>query len=189
MQGTQTPEIISSFDASKLGAQSVFIDVRTASEFDEVHINGALHHPLSDLDSAKIRELLSGKSGAILVCRSGGRARQACEKLLAAGISNVKILEGGVTAWAASGLPVVRGRKTISLERQVRIAAGSLVLIGALLGYFVSPVCIALCAFIGAGLMFSGITDTCGMAMALARMPWNTRSSNVSSSCALPSGK
>jgi hypothetical protein len=82
-------------------------------------------------------------------------------------------VEGGTQAWDEAGLPVVRGQKAISLERQVRIAAGSLVLLGALLGYFAHPYWIALSAFVGAGLVFAGITDTCGMGMLLARMPWN----------------
>lgn len=76
-------------------------------------------------------------------------------------------------AWEAAGLPVVRGKKAISLERQVRIAAGLLVLLGAILGFFVNPSFIGISAFVGAGLVFAGITDTCGMAMMLAKMPWN----------------
>jgi rhodanese-related sulfurtransferase len=83
-------------------------------------------------------------------------------------------VEGGTLAWEAAGLPLVHGaRKAISLERQVRIAAGFLVLVGAVLAMVVHPYFAGLSAFIGAGLMFSGITDTCGMAMVLARMPWN----------------
>lgn len=84
-------------------------------------------------------------------------------------------------ACVAAGLPVVRGKKAVSLERQVRITAGSLVLIGAILGYFVHPYWIGLSAFIGAGLAFAGITDTCGMGMMLARMPWNQIPTNNSS--------
>jgi rhodanese-related sulfurtransferase len=107
------------------------------------------------------------------ICRSGSRGKQACEKLLAAGLVDVVNVEGGTVAWEQAGLPVVRGKKSISLERQVRIAAGALVLMGALLAYFAHPVWIGLAAFVGAGLMFAGITDTCGMGMILARMPWN----------------
>ena len=82
-------------------------------------------------------------------------------------------VEGGTLACVESGLPVVRGMKAISLERQVRIASGLLVLLGALLGWLVHPAFIGLSAFIGAGLVFAGVTDTCGMGMLLARMPWN----------------
>src|SRR5207245_8145316 len=106
-------------------------------------------------------------------CRSGRRGRQACEKFLAAGFSNVVNDEGGTLAWAECGLPVVRGKKAISLERQVRIAAGLLVLLGALLGWLVHPALAALAALVGAGLVFAAITDTCGMGLLLARMPWH----------------
>ena len=90
-----------------------------------------------------------------------------------AGYPNVVNVEGGTQACVSAGLPVVRGKKAISLERQVRIAAGSLVLIGAVLAWLVHPAFIGLSAFVGAGLVFAGITDTCGMGMLLARMPWN----------------
>ena len=82
-------------------------------------------------------------------------------------------MEGGTLACVEAGLPVVRGRKAISLERQVRIAAGLLVLLGALLGWLVHPAFVGLSAFVGAGLVFAGVTDTCGMGLLLARMPWN----------------
>jgi hypothetical protein len=82
-------------------------------------------------------------------------------------------VEGGTLACVEAGLPVKTGKKAISLERQVRIAAGSLVLVGAALGFFVHPYWIGLSAFVGAGLVFAGVTDTCGMAIMLGRMPWN----------------
>ena len=97
------------------------------------------------------------------------------EKLRASGIKSVKVLDGGVRAWEASGRPLKRGRGTISLERQVRIAAGALVFASALLGYFVHPAWIALSGLVGAGLVFAGLTDTCGMGMLLAQVPWNNR--------------
>ena len=118
-----------------------------------------------------------------VICRSGSRGQQACEKFLKAGFSNVVNIEGGTMACVEAGLPVVRGKKAISLERQVRIAAGSLVLLGAVLGWFVHPAFIGLSAFVGAGLVFAGITDTCGMGMILARMPWNQCSKNAESCC------
>ena len=108
-----------------------------------------------------------------MICRSGSRGRQACEKILAAGFTNVVNVEGGTLAWEQAGLPVVRGKRAMSLERQVRIAAGSLVVIGTSLGAFVHPAFLGLSAFVGAGLVFAGVTDTCGMGMMLARMPWN----------------
>jgi rhodanese-related sulfurtransferase len=114
-----------------------------------------------------------------LICKSGSRGKSACEKFIAAGFTNVVNVEGGTSAWVAEQLPVVRGKKAISLERQVRIAAGFLVLVGAVLGFFVTPYALGLAAFVGAGLAFAGITDTCGMGMLLARMPWN----QVSDTC------
>jgi rhodanese-related sulfurtransferase len=108
-----------------------------------------------------------------LVCRSGSRGRKACETFLAAGFTNIVNVEGGTLACIECGFPVVRGKKTIALERQVRIAAGSLVLAGALLAWFVDPLFVFLSAFIGAGLVFAGVTDTCGMGLMVARMPWN----------------
>jgi rhodanese-related sulfurtransferase len=181
-----TAQTIAPTEAAQLAGRALFLDVRTPAEYQEMHIDGAVLHPLSDLSAERVKELLQGKQEGVVICRSGGRARQACEKLLAAGLSNLRVLEGGVRAWEASGLGVVRGKKTISLERQVRIAAGALVVVGSVLGYLVNPAFIALSAFVGAGLMFAGITDTCGMAMVLAKMPWNTRGASC---CAMPTDK
>jgi rhodanese-related sulfurtransferase len=177
------PQTITPQQAQQQQATALFLDVRTPAEFQEVHIQGAVLQPLSDLNPSKVQELTAGKSGCVVVCRSGGRARQASEKLISSGISNVVVLEGGVSAWDSAGLPVVRGKKTISLERQVRIAAGGLVFIGSLLGYLVNPAWIALSAFVGAGLVFAGITDTCGMGLLLGKMPWNTRCNVEKESC------
>lgn len=151
------------------------IDVRTPAEYREVHIAIARNVPLDRLDPAALLQSRNGSTDepVYLICRSGSRGRQACEKFLAAGFTNVINVEGGTLACVECGLPVVRGKKAMSLERQVRIAAGLLVLVGAVLGAFVHPVFIGLSAFIGAGLVFAGITDTCGMGMLLARMPWN----------------
>jgi rhodanese-related sulfurtransferase len=148
------------------------IDVRTPVEYREVHVAFARNVPLDRLDAAAIS---AGRNGAPLyvICRSGGRGKQACEKLTAAGHTHVINVEGGTQAWDQAGLAVVRGKKVMSLERQVRIAAGTLVVLGSALGIFVSPYWIGLAAFVGAGLVFAGLTDTCGMGMLLARMPWN----------------
>jgi rhodanese-related sulfurtransferase len=168
-------QTITPIQAQEQRNTALFLDVRTPAEYEEVHIQGAILHPLSDLNPDKVRELIAGKNSCVVVCRSGGRARQAGEKLVSSGMTNVAVLDGGVAAWDGAGLPVIRGRRTISLERQVRIAAGALVFLGSALGFFVNPAWIALSAFVGAGLMFAGITDTCGMAMMLAKLPWNTR--------------
>lgn len=150
------------------------IDVRTPVEFREVHITVARNLPLERLDPAQLAKERNGVHHPLyVVCRSGARGNMACEKLLAAGHSNIVNVEGGTLAWAEAGFPVVRGKKAMALERQVRILAGSIVLLGAVLGILVHPYLLGLSAFIGAGLVFSGLTDTCAMGMMMARMPWN----------------
>ncbi len=157
------------------GKKIDLIDVRTPAEFRELHVGNARNVPLDRLDPAAVMHARNGSKDdpLYLICRSGSRGRQACEKFLAAGFTNVVNIEGGTLACVEAGLPVVRGRKAISLERQVRIAAGSLVLVGVLLGWLVHPAFVALAVVVGTGLVFAGITDTCGMGLLLARMPWN----------------
>lgn len=163
----------------------LLIDVRTPAEFREIHAPIAVNIPLDRLNAEQVKQAQNGNEAdpIYLICQSGNRSSRACQKLTETGISNVVSVEGGTTAWAQQGLPVKRGKKTISLERQVRIAAGFLVLTGALLGMFVNPWFSGLSAFVGAGLMFAGLTDTCGMAMMLAKMPWNQVSSNENKQC------
>jgi rhodanese-related sulfurtransferase len=170
----------------KGGEKIDLIDVRTPLEYRELHVADARNVPLDKLDPAAVMRACNGsEQGPVyVICRSGSRGKQACEKFLAAGYTNVVNVEGGTLACVDSGLPIVRGKKTISLERQVRIAAGSLVLLGALLGWFVHPAFLALSAFVGAGLVFAGITDTCGMGLMLARMPWNQAPEAGSACCA-----
>lgn len=155
------------------GGDCVLIDVRTPTEFREVHVRGAVNMPLDQLDASKTPQP-TGEAPLYVICHKGSRGAQACKQLEAAGVTHVVNIEGGTLACEAAGLPVERGRKTISLERQVRIAAGSLVVLGIALS-FLHPAFLALSAFVGAGLVFAGVTDTCGMAMLLARMPWNQR--------------
>ncbi len=157
------------------GGEVDLIDVRTPIEFREVHAEGARNVPLDSLDPQQVAAGHNGHSQGPLyvICRTGGRSTKAVKKLLDAGVEDVVNVDGGTQAWEQAGLPVLRGKKAISLERQVRILAGFLTLLGAVLGYFVHPYFVGLSAFIGAGLMFAGITDTCGMGMMLAKMPWN----------------
>ena len=111
-----------------------------------------------------------------VLCRSGSRAKQAAEKLEKDGFRECHVVEGGTLAWAEAGLPVNRGTsKVMSLERQVRIAAGAIVLCGVLLAHFVNPALMWLSGFVGAGLIFAGITDTCAMGMLISKLPWNQR--------------
>ena len=126
------------------------------------------------MESLDAEALPFGKDDTLhLICQSGGRSAMACQKLETAGYEAVVNLEGGTSAWQAAGFPVVEGKKAMSLERQVRIAAGSLIVIGAAIGYFVHPGGFGLSAFVGAGLVFAGLTDTCAMGIMIAKMPWN----------------
>ncbi|HZW30606.1 MAG TPA: rhodanese-like domain-containing protein [Isosphaeraceae bacterium] len=151
------------------------IDVRTPAEFRELHVESARLVPLGRLDPNQIMAARNGRSREPLyvICRSGSRARQACERFLAAGFTNVVSVAGGTLACEQAGLPLVRGQKVFSLERQVRIANGGLVVLGVILAVVVNPWFIGLSAFVGCGLIFTGLTDRCGMALLLARMPWN----------------
>jgi rhodanese-related sulfurtransferase len=172
-------------DLLRQGCPLDLIDVRTPAEFDCVHIQGARLLPLDQLNpAALIAARTTGAPPIYLLCKSGGRATRAADALRAAGLDSPTIIEGGTDACITAGLPLVRGSsRIISLERQVRIAAGLLVLTGAILALALNPWFILLSAFVGAGLTFAGITDTCGMAMLLARMPWNTARSCTTGSC------
>jgi len=170
-------------------SQIVLLDVRTPAEYEAAHIGVARNVPLEKFDAAAVLAAhVKPGEPLYVICQAGGRGRQACEKLAQVGAAQVVNVEGGTAAWVAAGLPVVRGRQTISLERQVRIAAGSLVLTGVILALTVHPYFIGLSAFVGAGLVFAGVTDTCGMGMLLARMPWNqvkpTAIANTGNACA-----
>ena len=164
-------------DLRRKGEKVTLIDVRTPAEFGEVHVDFAHNIPLDRLDLQAVKAVASD-GPVYFVCKSGTRSQKACEKLLAAGLKDVVSVEGGTAACEAAGVPVVRGRKVMSLERQVRIAAGGLVAIGAALAAFGPDLVwqrigMGLAGFVGCGLVFAGITDTCGMAMLIARMPWN----------------
>jgi rhodanese-related sulfurtransferase len=161
------------------------VDVRTPAEFARVHAVGAKLIPLDKLDPAAIAaHRVNDREPIYLICASGGRASKACEQLEQAGVGPAFCIEGGTDAWERMGLPVERGPSTvISLERQVRIVAGSLVLVGLILGWLVHPLLLILTAFIGAGLIFAGITNFCGMAIVLGKMPWNSPVAAGSNGC------
>ena len=150
----------------------VVIDVRTPVEFGEIHVPQARSVPLDELKPSALH--LAKDQPVYLLCRSGQRATKAAEKFAKEGFTQPVVIEGGTLAWIEANLPVTRGTtKVISLERQVRIAAGAIVFTGALLAHFVNPNFIWLSGFVGAGLVFAGITDFCGMGLLLAKMPWN----------------
>lgn len=167
------------------GSKTVFIDVRTPAEYETAHIAGSINLPLNSNQLENFINQQKGKEDIVYVtCQKGGRAKTACLELEKLNIPFMS-LEGGVDNWINAKLPIVEGKKTISLERQVRIAAGLLVLIGVFLHYSGFTNAILLSAFVGAGLIFAGVTDTCGMANILYYMPWNKGNKNSGSSCAI----
>lgn len=150
------------------------IDVREAVEHAGERIASSRNIPLSNLDQS--RHEIDGTRPVYLLCQRGGRATQAAGKLLEHGFDSLHIIEGGIEACKAGGLPVEKGSSKVwAMDRQVRFAAGTLVLTGILLSWLVHPGFIAVSVFVSAGLIFSAVTDTCGMAMMLAKMPWNKR--------------
>lgn len=148
------------------------VDVRSPAEFETAHVEGAVSLPL-DLLRRHLGEVSAAlPEDVVLVCQSGPRADEAQRLLAGAGRPGTRVLEGGMNAWEAAGAPVRRGRETWALERQVRLAAGSLVLAG-LVGALASPRARLLSGAIGGGLVFSAATNTCAMGNVLSRMPWN----------------
>ncbi len=152
------------------------IDVRTPNEFGERKVPGSLNFPLGSLPD-QLGELV-GRENIVLICAAGARAEKARGMLEKRGIP-AQVLEGGLTNWQSSELQLEVGQaQGLSLERQVRIAAGTLVALGSALALFIDPRYAVLSGFVGCGLVFAGITNTCGLAMLLAKLPYNRRSAN-----------
>jgi rhodanese-related sulfurtransferase len=169
-----TAEELSQLIAS--GKEIELIDVRTPFEYRAIHVSIARNEPLDSLDPHSIHAGRNGSSNEPLyvVCRSGSRSRKACEQFFSSGFTNVVNVEGGTDACARAGVPVVRGKKAIPLNCQVQIITGSLVVLGSLLAVALGNLYwLALPLMMGAGLIFSGLTDTCAMGSMLAKMPWN----------------
>jgi rhodanese-related sulfurtransferase len=173
---------LASITASELSARlksdptATVIDVRTPAEFAELHAASARNLPLPDVSPATLAALGHADPAApvYVLCQSGKRAESACARLSAAGFAKAVFVSGGTEAWAAAGLPVVRGStRAIGIERQVRIGAGALVVLGVVLAQAVHANFVWLSAFVGAGLVFAGVTGFCGMGLLLAKAPWN----------------
>ena len=163
---TELRELLSSPDQPRL------IDVRTPAEFETQHIPGAYNVPLDLLREHRDEIVNHLDQDVVLICRSGQRATQAEETLRRAGLSNVHILEGGITAWESRGFHLNRGTERWDLERQVRLVAGLIVALSVLACVFVPG--LQWVAFaIGAGLTVAALTNTCAMGMLLARLPYN----------------
>ncbi len=159
----------------KEGSDGQCLDVREPAEYAQTRHGQFDLCSLSDLSEKSVATLHKTKT-TYLLCRSGNRACQAADKLEKMGFTDLRVIEGGITAFETAGRPLIKGTsKTWSLERQVRFAAGALVLAGIVLAKTAHPGFIFLSGFVAAGLMFSAVTDTCGMGMLLARMPWNQK--------------
>ena len=172
MAHTPPKQRISAHDlADQLAEQRVkVIDVREPMEYAGGHIAGSLNVPLSRITKADLP-----RGPLVLVCQSGNRSAKGVQTLMERGYANpVTDLEGGLPGWQQAGLPVRKLRNApMPLMRQVQIAAGSLVLLGLILSNLVAPAWILLTWFVGAGLVFAGVSGFCGMARLLALMPWN----------------
>lgn len=153
---------------------AVLVDIREADEFARSHVKGAQSQPLSTWEKAHLS--IDPDADVIFTCRSGMRTAGACDRLAARVNGDAFVLDGGLDAWAKAGLPVeTNADAPMEIMRQVQIAAGSLVLIGVMLGFIVAPAWFGLSAFVGAGLTFAGISGFCGMARLLMLAPWNRR--------------
>jgi rhodanese-related sulfurtransferase len=151
---------------------AILVDVREYPEFASERVKGSILIPLGDIEK-RYTELPREKT-IYLMCRTGRRAAEAQKKLLALGFSDVRVVKGGFEAWKAAGFECEKDDNAVwSIERQVRFVAGFLVLSGVVLSWLIHPYFILLSGFVGAGLMFAAITDTCAMGMLLAKMPWN----------------
>ncbi len=149
---------------------AILVDIREADERAREHVQGSHHNALSRLSAID-----SAKSKAVVFhCRSGARTAANAGRLAQAAGCDAYLLQGGIEAWKKAGLPVTTDtRQPIEIMRQVQITAGGLVFLGVILGVWVAPAFLGLSAFVGAGLMFAGISGWCGMAKLLALMPWN----------------
>jgi rhodanese-related sulfurtransferase len=152
--------------------RAVLIDIREPDEFARGHIIGAQSQPLSAWERARFT--VDPDADVVFTCRSGMRTAGACDRLAARVSGDAFVLDGGLDAWARAGLPVeTNANAPLEIMRQVQIAAGSLVLLGVLLGFLVAPAWFGLAGFVGAGLTFAGISGFCGMARLLMLAPWN----------------
>lgn len=153
------------------------VDVRTSAEVNSEALEGCIHIPLHELTPERLQTELAQRnhqaSTVYLLCQSGNRAEAAANQLRGKVAQDVCVLDGGINALKQAHIPLRVNTSVMSLERQVRIAAGTLVMIGVGFGYFVHPGFYGLAGFVGAGLTFAGLTNTCAMGMLIARMPWN----------------
>jgi len=170
-------EMISPHDALSLlkrDPQAKILDVHSAFEFSQMHIEPSFNMPI-DMLSAKINELSKSKQSYIVLCHTGNRAAMAADMLMQSGIHAVKVIEGGIVHWQDEKLPVIKGEGGISLERQVRLIAGSLVLLGIIMSWLLHWAFICIPLFVSCGLVYAGLTDNCLMGELLMKLPYNKK--------------
>ena len=185
VHGARPPRSITAAELDRVRGEvdaPLVVDVRMPGEYRSAHLEPSVSLPLDEI--GRRRGELPSDREVVLVCRTGARARLAAAEL---GAFRTRVLEGGIAAWQEAGYPVVLGKAHMSLERQVRIAAGALACAGGLLAVGISPWFGLLPAFVGAGLVYAGVTDRCGMAMLLAKLPYNRRGAD-DGSCAADIG-
>jgi rhodanese-related sulfurtransferase len=173
------------------GRSAQLLDVRTPGEYAAAHVPGAQLMPLDELDAAAFcRERGGDGTPVYVLCQSGGRARRAIERLERAGARGCVLVEGGTQAWIDAGLPVDRGgSRALPLMRQVQIIVGFFSAVGATLALTVNPLFACIPLLFGCGLLFAGLTGFCGLALILAKMPWNKTSTSRSASCCAAGSK
>lgn len=170
VQSTSANQLAESMAAGPVN----LLDVRTPAEFDTVKIAGAINLPLDRLNPAEVSSRFGADAALYCVCQTGTRSQLAAARLRNAGLKNVIHVDGGTNAWVAGGFPVERGtRHVISLDRQMRITAGLFIVAGVAAGVLWHPAGYWLAGLIGAGLLYAGLSNTCGMTVVLAKMPWN----------------
>jgi rhodanese-related sulfurtransferase len=162
--------LISAADLASLKGKVVLIDVRSPIEFETEHIDGSVNLPLEELDTRFDEIPRTGQ--LVVICRSGKRAEQGAHTLLGRSFQP-SILKGGLLAWRKSGQPVKKGKKMLSIERQIQLVVGPGVLSGVLLGVFVNPWFFIIPGIFGAGLTFAGLSGTCALGLLLMKAPWN----------------
>ncbi len=162
------------YEMIKDGKDIQVLDVRETSEYEGKRIKGTISAPLSRFKESSKR--IDRNRHSYIICQSGKRAENYAKQLLENGYENVSVVKGGLKSWIDAGHPVEKGESKVwSLERQVRCTAGFLVLLGVVLSFVFNPMFLILPGIVGVGLIFAAVTDTCGMAMVLARMPWNQK--------------
>jgi len=172
-----TLEMVSPKEAQELiskDAKFRFLDVRSLLEFNEVHIKDSINVPI-DILASKIDELNQSNQSYIVFCRTGNRSPMAADMLLQFGIQGAKVMQGGMIRWQKEGLSVIKGESVMSLERQVRVIAGSLMVLGIIMAWLVNKAFILISIWVACGLIYAGITNSCLMGMLLMKLPYNKK--------------